>query len=102
VILAEFCLIVKMELTLVLSTRHWTTASFSFFGAVEGAGFEDGVATEEFGVVPAALEKNPRMLLCCLPVDAPDWLGADLAGVRALGLPTILQTACSFGSIQTN
>lgn len=33
-------------------------------------------------MVPAALEKKPRML-CCLPVEEPVWFGADRAGVRA-------------------
>jgi hypothetical protein len=86
-------LTLAIELPLVLSVRHWTTGSCSFF-TVEGAGFDDGVATDELGVVAVAvaLEKKPRILLCCLPVDAPIWLGADFAGVRATDLPAILPT----------
>lgn len=84
-------LTLAIELPLVLSVRHWTTGSCSFF-TVEGTGWDGGVAPDELGVVAVALEKNPRMLLCCLPVDEPIWLGADFAGVRATDLPAILLT----------
>ena len=83
-------LTLDLELDLEVSVRHGKMDSF--LGKVDGAGREAGVAPEdEFGVVPAALEKKPRML-CCLPVEDPAWLGADLAGVRAddAGLPAML------------
>ena len=79
-----------IEFDLEVSVRHEKGGSFLMLVGVEvwvwaeeDGGFrEEGVAAEEvFGVVPAALEKNPRML-CCLAVDEPVLLGAGRAGVR--------------------
>lgn len=84
-------LILAIVLPLVVSVRHWTTGSCSFFTG-EGAGLDDGVTTAELGTVVVALEKKPRILLCCLPVDEPIGLGVDFAGVRAPDLPAILPT----------
>lgn len=70
-----------MELDLEVSVRHGKRASF--LGKLDEGCRGVGVAPEEeFGVVPAALEKKPRML-CCLPVEDAAWLEADRAGVRA-------------------
>jgi len=95
-VMATACLTLDMELDLVVSVRQGKRASLSFWDGVledeDGGGCDDGAAPdEEFGVVPAALEKKPRML-CCLPVEEPICLGADRAGVRVggAGLPAIL------------
>jgi hypothetical protein len=81
-------LVAGMELDLVVSVRHGKRVSF--LDAEEC--WRDGMAPEdEFGVVPAALEKKPR-ILCCFPVEDPVWFEADRAGVRATEplLPAIL------------
>jgi hypothetical protein len=79
-------LLVDMELDFVVSWRHCFGSDFTGRVAV---GVE--LAGEVLG--PDALEKNPKMLLCCLPVDE-DCIGVDLAGVRAgaLFLPAIFSS----------
>lgn len=84
-------LTVDMELDFVVSLRH---CDMFFWAEDTDAG--DGLAPEAPGA--AALEKKPRMLRC-LPVD-PDWLEADLAGVRtaAADLPVIFLNARGVGA----
>jgi hypothetical protein len=81
------------ELDLEVSVRQGKRESFwaGVLDDEDGSCCDDGVAPEEFGVVPAALEKKPRML-CCLPVEEPICLGPDRAGVRVAeaDLPAIL------------
>lgn len=86
-------LTLAMELDFEVSVRQETTESLwdGVLDEEDGSCCDDGVAPEdEFGVVPAALEKKPRML-CCLPVEEPACLGAGRAGVRAedAALPAI-------------
>lgn len=87
-------LTLDMELDFEVSVRQGKRESFRdrVLDREEERGCGDGPApAEEFGVVSAALEKNPRML-CCLPVEEPFWFGADRAGVRAdeADLPAML------------
>jgi hypothetical protein len=58
------------ELDLEVSVRQGKRESFwaGVLDEEDGSCCDDGVAPEEFGVVPAALEKKLRML-CCLPVE---------------------------------
>jgi hypothetical protein len=80
-------LTLDIELDLVVSVRQGKIGTSSgrlcVFDDEDGGTCDGGVAPAvEIGVVPAALEKKPRML-CCLPVDEPGCLGAGRAGVRA-------------------
>jgi hypothetical protein len=100
-----------MELDLVVSVRHGKTLPLSCWEGVlalsdedaDGSGCgcdcDDGVAPEdEFGVVPAALEKKPRMF-CCLLVEDPNCcFGAGRAGVRAVeaDLPAMVTAHLDF------
>lgn len=68
----------SIELALFVSFRHCGEVSLLFVDA----GLVDGEGLAPF-VLPADLEKKPRML-CCLPVDAAFFIvGGAFAGVRA-------------------
>lgn len=87
-------LTLALELDLEVSVRQGKRVSFwdGVLDEEDGSCCDDGVAPEdEFGVVPAALEKKPRML-CCFPVEEPVCLAAGRAGVRAedAALPDIV------------
>jgi hypothetical protein len=90
-VMVTFRLTLDLELDLDVSVRHGKRESFldRVLPKEDGTCCGDGLALED--VVPAALEKKPR-ILCCLPVEEPVWLGADRAGVRAeeADLPAML------------
>ena len=84
----------RIELARVVSLRHWGEVSRLLADAALVVVDGEGVAA--LGLpAGAALEKKPRMLRCCLPVDAVDDAGPFLAvegvfagvfaGVRAAG-----------------
>lgn len=82
-----------MELDFVVSLRHGDESTSSCWGEVDvlaDAGVE--AAADALGVEAAALEKKPRMLFCCLPVDGTlALLAIDDDGVRA-GAPILPMT----------
>ncbi len=81
---------VDRELVFVLSFRYLGVCTCLDDVATRTDGEEAGpFALDDFAFAGvAALEKKPRMLCCCLPVEGawPDFLAADdaLAGVRAV------------------
>jgi hypothetical protein len=73
----------SIELARVVSFRHWGDVSLLLaeVGLVAG----DGLAPLGL-LATAVLEKKPRMLFCCLPVEGAVFFAVDgvFAGVRAV------------------
>jgi hypothetical protein len=90
---------VSMELARVVSFKHWGDASLLFLEA----GLIDGEGLAPLTLPAAAgLEKKPRMLLCCLPVEGAFFtVDGVFAGVRAVAdfSPILTWSTTSFDEL---